>query len=165
LSTLRELELQQVAPRLLELLRRQGLATLTRFQSASVQQGIMRGTSQLLVTHDYDEAYMIGEIALLNRIASDHKARALVLCPNPHQAEKRFRSLSQKCHRLGVEASKIIRRRTATRVDSDTGRVVVATYNSLDIASKINPDILDGVVHVLVDRLDLIGQPGIGERL
>lgn len=165
MSTLRELELQQVAPRLLELLRRQGLATLTRFQSASVQQGIMRGTSQLLVTHDYDEAYMIGEIALLNRVASDHKARAVVLCPNPHQAEKRFRSLNQKCHRLGVEASKIIRRRTATRVDSNTGRVLVATYNSMDIASQINPDILDGVVHVLIDRLDLIGQPGIGERL
>ena len=165
MSTLRELELQQVAPRLLELLRQQGLATLTKFQSASVQQGIMRGSSQLLVTYDYDEAYMIGEIALLNRIASDHRARAVVLCPNPHQAEKRFRSLSQKCHRLGIEASEIIRRRTATREGAGSGRVVVATYTSLDIASQVNPDVLDGVVHVLVDRLDLIGQPGIGERL
>ena len=87
MSTLKELELQQVAPRLLELLRRQGLATLTRFQSISVQKRIMRGTSQLLVTYDYDEAYMISEIALLNRVASDHRARAVVLCPNPHQAE------------------------------------------------------------------------------
>ena len=165
MSTLRELELQQVAPRLLELLRRQGLATLTRFQSASVQQGIMRGSSQLLVTYDYDEAYMIGEIALLNRVASDHRARAIVLCPNPHQAEKRFRSLSQKCHRLGIEASEIIRRRTATREKAGSGRVVVATYTSLDIASRVNPDILDNVVYVLVDRLDLIGQPGIGARL
>ncbi|MGD9396346.1 MAG: hypothetical protein PVJ05_07950 [Candidatus Thorarchaeota archaeon] len=165
MSTLRELELQQVAPRLLELLRRQGLANLTRFQSASVQQGIMRGSSQLLMTYDYDEAYMIAEIALLNRVASDHKARAVVLCPNPHQAEKRFRSLSQKCHRLGIEASEMIRRRTAIREDAGSGRVVVATYNSLDIASRVNPDILDGVVYVLVDRLDLIGQPGIGARL
>jgi len=165
LSTLRELELQQVAPRLLELLRRQGLATLTRFQSASVQQGIMRGSSQLLVTYDYDEAYMIGEIALLNRVASDHRARALVICPNPHQAEKRFRSLSQKCRRLGIEASEIIRRRKATREGSGLGRVIVATYTSIDISSRVKPDILDGVVYVLIDRLDLIGQPRIGERL
>jgi len=165
LSTLRELELQQVAPRLLELLRQQGLATLTRFQSISVQQGIMRGNSQLLVTYDYDEAYMIGEIALLNRVASDHNARALVLCPNPHQAEKRFRSLSQKCRRLGIEASEIIRRRKAIREGAGSGRVVITTYTSLDIASRIKPDILDRVVYVLIDRLDLIGQPRIGERL
>jgi replicative superfamily II helicase len=125
----------------------------------------MRGNSQLLMTYDYDEAYMIGEIALLNRVASDHRARAVVLCPNPHQAEKRFRSLSQKCHRLGIEASEMIRRRAATREDAGSGRVVVATYTSLDIASRVNPDILDGVVYVLVDRLDLIGQPGIGARL
>ena len=59
LSTLRELELQQVAPRLLELLRRQGLATLTRFQSRAVNQRIMRRISQLLVTYDYDEAYLV----------------------------------------------------------------------------------------------------------
>jgi hypothetical protein len=125
----------------------------------------MRGTSQILVTNDFDEAYLIGEIALLNRIASDHRARAIVLCPNPHQAEKRFRTLSQKCNRLGIEASEIIRRRTASREGAGSGRVIVATYNSLDIASQINPEILEGIVFVLVDRLDLIGQPGIGARL
>ncbi|MFX1561293.1 MAG: hypothetical protein ACFFBL_11955, partial [Promethearchaeota archaeon] len=31
--------------------------------------------------------------------------------------------------------------------------------------SRVNPSILDGIVYVLVDRLDLIGQPGIGARL
>ncbi|MFW9807387.1 MAG: hypothetical protein ACFFFK_11720 [Candidatus Thorarchaeota archaeon] len=165
MSTLRELEFQQVAPRLLEILRRQGLATLTRFQSASVQQGIIRGTSQILVTYDYNEAYMIGEIALLNRVASDHSARAIVLCPNPHQADRRFRSLSQKCHRLGIEASEVIRRSKAIKIGQSLGRVIVATYNSFDIASQINPEILEGVVFVLVDRLDLIGQPRIGARL
>ena len=165
MSTLKELERQQVAPRLLELLRRQGLATLTRFQSASVSQGIMRRTSQILVTYDYDEAYLIGEIALLNRVASDHRARAVVLCPNPHQAEKRFRTISQKCLRLGIEASDISLRRTATRKSASSGRVIVGTYTSLDIASQVNPDILEGVVFVLVDRLDLIGQPDIGARL
>ena len=165
LSTLRELEFQQVAPRLLEILRRQGLATLTRFQSASVQQGIIRGASQILVTYDYNEAYMIGEIALLNRVASDHRARAIVLCPNPHQVDRRFRSLSQKCHRLGIEASEVIRRSKAIKIGQSLGRVIVATYNSFDIASQINPEILEGVVFVLVDRLDLIGQPRIGARL
>jgi hypothetical protein len=165
LSTLKELELQQVAPRLLELLRRQGLATLTRFQSVSVQQEIMRGKSQILVTYDYDEAHLVAEIALLNRVASDHRVRALVLCPNPHQAEKRFRSLSQKCYRLGIEASEIIRRRTATRASTGSGRAIVSTFRALDIAARVNPDILNGVSYVLVDRLDLIGQPGIGARL
>lgn len=165
MSTLRELEFQQVAPRLLEILRRQGLATLTRFQSASVQQGIIRGASQILVTYDYNEAYMIGEIALLNRVASDHRARAIVLCPNPHQVDRRFRSLSQKCHRLGIEASEVIRRSKAIKIGQSLGRVIVATYNSFDIASQINPEILEGVVFVLVDRLDLIGQPRIGARL
>ena len=108
---------------------------------------------------------MIGEIALLNRVASDHRARAIVLCPNPHQVDRRFRSLSQKCHRLGIEASEVIRRSKAIKIGQSLGRVIVATYNSFDIASQINPEILEGVVFVLVDRLDLIGQPRIGARL
>jgi hypothetical protein len=165
LSTLRELELQQVAPRLLEILRRQGLASLTKFQKDALDGGIARGGSQILITHDYDEAYLIGEIALLNRVASNYRARALVLCPNPHQAEKRFQSISQKCSRMGIETTSIIRRRQATEKSSGDGRVVVATFRAFDIASRINPDILEGVECVLIDRLDLIGQPELGERL
>jgi DNA-binding Lrp family transcriptional regulator len=165
LSTLRELELQQVAPRLLEVLRRQGIASLTKFQIDAVENGIARGASQLLITHDYDEAYVIAEIALLNRVASDHRAKAIVLCPNPHQAEKRYKSLSQKCRRLGIEATALIRRRKAIGQPESDGRVIVATYQSFDIASRINPKILEGVVCVLVDRLDLIGQPELGVRL
>ena len=164
MSTLRELELQQVAPRLLELLRTQGLATLTKFQSLAVDQRIMRGNSQLLVTYDYNEAYLVGEIALLNRVASDHKAIAVVLCPNPYQAEKRFQSLSHQCSRLGIEASQIIRRRDATK-EPVSGRVIVTTYTSFDIASRVNPSLLNGIVYVLIDRLDLIGQQGIGASL
>ncbi|MFW9843448.1 MAG: hypothetical protein ACFFEV_02610 [Candidatus Thorarchaeota archaeon] len=165
MSTLRELELQRVAPRLLEVLRRQGLASLTQFQSEAVENGIARGESQLLITHDYDEAYIIGEIALLNRVASDHRAKVLVLCPNPHQAEKRFKSLSLKCRKLGIEATAVIRRRNAISKPISEGRVIVATFQSFDIASRINPNILDNVVCVLIDRLDLIGQPDLGVRL
>jgi len=165
LSTLRELELQQVAPRLLEILRRQGLASLTEFQKDAVENGIARGASQLLITHDYDEAYIIGEIALLNRVASDYRAKALILCPNPHQAEKRLRSLSQKCRKLGIEATGVTRRRDAINNEKIEGRVIVATYRSFDIASRIKPDILSGIVCVLIDRLDLIGQPELGVRL
>ncbi|MHA2160501.1 MAG: hypothetical protein ACXABE_16530, partial [Candidatus Thorarchaeota archaeon] len=164
MSTLRELELQQVAPRLLELLRRQGLASLSDFQSLALDHRIMRGNSQLLVTYDYNEAYLVGEIALLNRVASDHKARAVVLCPNPYQAEMRFQSLSQQCSRLGIEATQIIRRRDATK-DRTDGRVIVTTYTSFDIATRVTPEILDGIVYVLIDRLDLIGQPRIGASL
>jgi hypothetical protein len=165
LNTLRELDLQQVAPSLLEVLRRQGLVNLTKFQKDAVEKGIIRRVSQILVTHDYDEAYTIGEIALLNRIASDHRARAIVLCPNPHQAERRFQSLSQKCRKLGIEATEIIRRRNASRADSRTGRVIVTTYRAFDIASRVSPATLEGVVYVLVDRLDLLGQPELGARL
>jgi hypothetical protein len=124
----------------------------------------MRGNSQLLVTYDYNEAYLVGEIALLNRVASDHKARAVVLCPNPYQAEMRFQSLSQQCSRLGIEATQIIRRRDATK-DRTDGRVIVTTYTSFDIATRVTPEILDGIVYVLIDRLDLIGQPRIGASL
>ena len=124
----------------------------------------MRGNSQLLVTYDYNEAYLVAEIALLNRVASDHRARAVVLCPNPYQAEKRFQSLSHQCSRLGIETSQIIRRRDATE-DSTDGRVIVTTYTSFDIATRVNPEILDGIVYVLIDRLDLIGQPRIGSSL
>jgi hypothetical protein len=146
-------------------LRRQGLVNLTKFQKDAVEKGIIRRVSQILVTHDYDEAYTIGEIALLNRIASDHRARAIVLCPNPHQAERRFQSLSQKCRKLGIEATEIIRRRNASRADSRTGRVIVTTYRAFDIASRVSPATLEGVVYVLVDRLDLLGQPELGARL
>jgi len=124
----------------------------------------MRRNSQLLVTYDYDEAYLVAEIALLNRVASDHRARAVVLCPNPYQAEKRFQSLSQKCSRLGIEASPIIRRRVATKEKAE-GRVIVTTYTSFDIATRVNPEILNGIVYVLIDRLDLIGQPRVGASL
>ena len=165
LSTLKELELQQVAPRLLELLRRQGYASLTKFQREAVENGITRGSNQILVSHDYEEAHVVAEIAILNRVATDYKAKALVLCPNPHQAEKRFQSLSQKCKKLGIEASEIIRRRKAIEENAGSGRVIVATYRSFDITSRVNPTILDGVVCVLIDRLDLIGQPELGVRL
>jgi superfamily II helicase len=165
LSTLRELAFQQVAPSLLEVLRRQGLVNLTRFQKDAVERGIAKRVSQILVTHDYDEAYTIGEIGLLNRVASDHRARAIVLCPNPHQAERRFHSLSQKCRNLGIEATQIIRRRNASRGIPRLGRVVVTTYRAFDIISRVNPEIMEGVVCVLVERLDLIGQPELGARL
>jgi hypothetical protein len=125
----------------------------------------MRGNSQLLVTYDYGEAYLVCEIALLNRVASDHQARAVVLCPNPYQAEKRFQSISQRCSRLGIEASQMIRRREATKEKVVSGRVLVTTYTSFDIALRVNPEILEGLSFVLIDRLDLIGQPGIGARL
>lgn len=165
MSSLRELELQQVAPRLMEVLRRQGFARITKFQNDAIDNGLIRGASQLLITHDYDEAYVIGEIALLNRVASDYRAKALVLCPNPHQAERRYQSLSQKCRKLGIESTSVIRRREAPNKAIDDGRVIVFTYQSFDISSRINPAILNGVVCVLIDRLDLIGQPELGVRL
>ncbi|MHA2021108.1 MAG: hypothetical protein ACW96N_05290 [Candidatus Thorarchaeota archaeon] len=165
MSTLRELELAQVAPRLLELLRKQGVDRLTEFQSDSVNNGIMQDASQILTTYDYDEAYQIAEIALLNRVASDYRARVLILCPNPHQAEMKYYSISHKCRRLGIEATSIIRRRDAALEDWKNGRVVVSTYRAMDIAIRTAPDALENVVSVLIDRLDLIGQPGLGARL
>ncbi|MHA2264783.1 MAG: hypothetical protein ACXAEN_20520 [Candidatus Thorarchaeota archaeon] len=165
MSTLRELELEQTAPRLLEVLRRQGLASLTKFQADAVEQGIIRRANQLLVTVDYDEAYQIAEIALLNRVASDFKAKGIVICPNPHQAEKKFQSLSQKCRRLGIEATEIVKRRKAIGQELGSGRVIVATYHSLGIAMSMHPEILENVECVLVDRLDLIGQPELGAKL
>ncbi|MFW9965720.1 MAG: hypothetical protein ACFFEA_01070 [Candidatus Thorarchaeota archaeon] len=165
MSTLRELELAQVAPRLLELLRKQGVDRLTKFQLDSVKNGIMKDTSQILTSYDYDESYQIAEIAILNRISSDYRARALILCPNPHQAEMKYYSISQKCRRLGIEATSIIRRRTAAQKEWLDGRVVVSTYQAMDIAIRTAPEALENVVAVLIDRLDLIGQPGLGARL
>ncbi len=165
MSTLRELELAQVAPRLLEILRRQGVASLSEFQLEAVEKGLMRGVSQILVTHDYREAYQIAEISLLNLVASSFRSRALVLCPNPHQVESKFQSLSAKCRRLGVEITAIASKSAAIREEWETERVIIATYKSLDIAIRTRPEILDGVEYVLVDRLDLIGQPGLGARL
>ncbi|MGY5854376.1 MAG: hypothetical protein RTU92_12485 [Candidatus Thorarchaeota archaeon] len=165
MSTLRELELERVSPRLLEVLRRQGLASLTEFQKASLEAGIIRGNSQILVSYDYDEAYQIAEIALLNLIASNVRAKVLVLCPNPHQAEKRLQSLGHKCRRLGVEITSIIKRKEASEKDLKTGRVIIGTFRSLSIAMRSNPAVLEGVELVLVNRLDLIGQPNLGPRL
>ncbi len=165
MSTLRELEIEQVSPRLLEVLRREGLTTLTPFQSAAVDGGILRGESQILQTYDYEEAYQIAEISLLNRVASDFKTRALVLCPNPHQAEKRFHSLSYRCKRLGIEATAIIRRRTAIGDAWKGSRVIVTTFRALDIALRIHPDAFEGIECLLTDRLDLIGQPRLGAKL
>jgi len=165
LSTLRQLELAQVAPRLLELLRREGVGSLTEFQAESVSIGAMRGASHILVTYDYNEAYQIAEIALLNKVVSDIRAKALVLCPNPHHAEKKYLSLSQKCRRIGVGATEIIRMGTAARGGWEEGRVIVSTFHAMDIAIRTRPEVIEGVECVLIDRLDLIGQPGLGARL
>lgn len=165
MSTLRELEMERTSPRLLEILRRQGLASLTPFQADAVTKGIMRQRSQILITFDFDEAYEIAEIALLNHVASDFKARVMIICPNPHQAEKRLQSINVKCHRLGVEATPIFRRRAAIRKDIESGRVIVGTYQSLNIAVLSHPELLEDLSGVLIDRLDLIGQPEIGAKL
>ena len=49
------------------------MASLSRFQVNAIDEGIVRGRSQILATHDYDEAYEIAEIALLNRVAKDYR--------------------------------------------------------------------------------------------
>jgi hypothetical protein len=165
LSTLRELEFAQISPRLLEILRREGWASLTDFQKASVREGLSIGDSQILVTYDYDEAYQIAEVGLLHRVASDFRAKAMVLAPNPHQAEKRFKSVSKHCRRLGIEANMISRRRDALDPKEITGRVIVATYSALGIALRRHPEILNDIQCVLTERLDLIGEPELGARL
>ena len=154
-----------MAPRLLEVLRRQGLASLSRFQISALEEGITRKKNLILATHDYAEGYEIAEIAALDRVAKDYRARVIILCPNPHQAEVRFHSVSTRCARLGIETEDIIRRRDATKVNSSNARVIVSTFASFDIASRLNPEILDNVKCVLVERLDLIGHPRIGARL
>ncbi len=165
LSTLRELEMELIAPRLLEVLRRQGLASLTPFQVDTLTNGIMRLQSQVLVTFDFDEAYDIAEIAILNRVASDPRARVMVICPSPHLAERRFHSISVKCKRLGVEAVLISRRRVAIQQRIKSGRVIVGTYQSLNIAILNHPELIQDVEAVLIERLDLIGQSEIGAKL
>jgi hypothetical protein len=164
-STLKELELEQVSPQLLEILRRQGLINLTGFQSSTLDAGIMRNTSQLLVTYDYDEAYQIAEITLLNHVASDFRAKAIILCPNPHQVEKRFRSVGHKCRRLGIEASMCTRSTLTSGDNWRAGRVIVSTYKALSVAVKTVPEILDGLSCAVIERLDLIGQPDLGAHL
>jgi hypothetical protein len=165
LSTLDDLELFQIVPPLLEVLRRQGVDRLSEFQMSAVRTGLTKGESQILVTHDFDEAFEIAEISLLNTVATDFKARAVVLCPNPHQAERRYKSISQRCSRLSIPTSEIGRRRMAFQNEGAFGRVIVATYTAFDLASRLNPDIIKDVKCVLIDRLDLIGQPDIGARL
>ncbi|TFG13011.1 hypothetical protein EU537_07735 [Candidatus Thorarchaeota archaeon] len=165
MSTLRELEYAQISPRLLEILRREGWASLTDFQRASVRKGLSIGNSQILVTYDYDEAYKIAEVGLLHRVASNFRAKAIVLTPNPHQAEKRFKSISKHCRRLGIEATMLARRRSALDSKEINGRVIVATYTALNIALRTHPEILNDIQCVLTERLDLIGEPELGARL
>ncbi|MHA1771246.1 MAG: hypothetical protein ACTSYL_06430 [Candidatus Thorarchaeota archaeon] len=165
MSTLAELEYEQVSPRLLEILRRQGYTNLTEFQKSALDSGLFRGKSQLLVTYDYDEAYDIAEFALLNTLAMDIRARGIILCPNPHLVEKRLRAVKPICHKLGIETTLIARRKTATRADWKGGRLIIASFRSFTIALRSHPEILDGVQSVLIERLDLIGDPWIGSRL
>ena len=165
MSTLRELELEQTSPRLLEVLRKQGLASLTPFQIRAVDEGVMQGNNQILVTNDYHEAYQIAEIALLNRVASDFKARAVIVCPNAHLAEERLASVTQKCTRLGIETTSLIHRREAISPEGKGGRVIVTTYQSLSIALMSQAEEFENLAYVLVDRLDLIGEPNVGAML
>jgi len=165
LSTLKELEYEQVSPRLLEILRREGYVSLTQFQTDALAAGIMRGENLLLVTYDYDEAYEVAEIAVLNTLAADFRARAIIVCPNRHLVEKRLKSLRPKCRRLGVETTVIVRRRTAAGGQLKAERLIVASFHSLSIILRSHPEILNGVRCVLIERLDLIGEPELGARL
>ncbi len=164
-STLRELEYEQVSPRLLEVLRREGYATLTDFQRSTLDAGIIRGNSLLLVTYDYDEGYQIAEIAVLNHLASDFRARAIIACPNPHTVEKRLRSLRPKCRRLGIEATALTRRGVVSGAVRDTGRLLIATFSSLSMALRSRSDLLEDVGCAFVERLDLIGDTKMGPRI
>ncbi len=125
----------------------------------------MRDENIIMQTHDFDEAYRIGEIALLNQVASNFRARGIILCQNPHQAEKRLSSLSKKCSRLGIRVTPIIRRREATGILPTRERVIVATIRSLGIAIQSQPGLLDDVKSILVERIDRIGQPNYGATL
>jgi hypothetical protein len=166
MSTLKELEIERTSPRLLEVLRRQGLASLTKFQQNAIDEGIMRGTSQILVSYDFDEAYQIIEIALLNIVASNVRAKVVLLCPNHHQVEKRLHSMGPKCRRLGIETTEITRKKLMMGADiSRVGRVLIGTYGSMDIAFRTNPGMFEGLQAIFIDRLDLIGEPEIGSRL
>ncbi len=165
MSTLRELELVHASPRLLEILRREGVSSLTKFQADAVERGITRGISQLLLTRDYDEAYNIAEIAILNRVTSDFRAKALILCANPHHAEMVYQSIHPRGTRLGIEVTALIRRRSATDPNIEIGRVIVSTYRTMAIALKTRSKILENLQCVLIERLDYIGQPEIGSRL
>ncbi len=165
MSTLRELELARTSPRLLEILRRQGMAQLTKFQAEAVEKGIMRGTSQILLTRDYIEAYDIAEIAILNRVASEFQSKVLVICPNPHLAEISYHSINQKCLRMGLETTAIIRRRIATDPNLHIGRVIVSTFRALRIALRTHPEILRNLRCVVIERLDFIGHQGVGADL
>ena len=165
MSTLRTLELVQLSPRLLEILRRQGLSSLTKFQVEAVERGITRGNSQILLTRDYNEAYQIAEIAILNKVASNFRARVLIISPNPHLAEVSHHSINQKCTRLGIETTAITRRRVATDPNIKIGRVVVSTFRTLSIALRTHPEILEDLQCVLTERLDFIGHPEVGSNL
>ena len=125
----------------------------------------MRGNNQILVTNDFHEAYQIAEIALLNRVASDFRARAVIVCPNAHLAEERLVSVTQKCRRLGIEATSLIHRRDAISPKGRGGRVMVTTFQSLSIALMSQAEEFEDLVYVLVDRLDLIGEPTVGAML
>ena len=157
--------MERTSPRLLEVLRRQGLASLTKFQQNAINEGIMRGKSQILVSYDFDEAYQIIEISLLNTVASNVRAKAVLLCPNHHQVEKRLHSLGHKCRRLGIEVTDITRKKLMLGTSARVGRVLVGTYSSMDIAFRTNPEMFEGLQVIFIDRLDLIGQPEIGSRL
>jgi hypothetical protein len=159
------LELERISPHLLEVLRREGYASLSEFQKSALESGLMRDRNIILQTNDFDEAYKIGEIALLNQVASNFRARAIILCQNPHQAEKRLSSVSRKCSKLGIRVTTIIRRRTATGPIPTRGRIIVATIRSLDIAMQSQPGMLNDVRTILIERIDRIGQPQYGATL
>ncbi len=165
MSTLRELELERISPHLLEILRRQGNVSLSEFQKSALRAGLMRDENIIMQTHDYDEAYKIGEIALLNQVTSNFRARGIILCQNPHQAEKRLSSVSRKCSRLGIRVTPIIRRRKATGILATRERVIVATIRSLGIAIQSQPGLLNDVKSILVERIDRIGQSNYGATL
>ncbi|MBD3406011.1 MAG: hypothetical protein GF411_07805 [Candidatus Lokiarchaeota archaeon] len=165
MSALRELELEMRSPRLLEILRREGMDKLTDFQMNALQKGILRKQNQILVTYDYEEAYQISEISLLSTIATDFRAKGVILCPNPHSANQALKSIGQKCLRLGVEATLIDRRRKAIQSDLHIGRVIVATYRAFSIAIRTHPEILKNLRCVVIKRMDLIGRTSIGPRL
>jgi superfamily II helicase len=138
---------------------------LTKFQADAVEGGITRGTSQILLTRDYEEAYTIAEISILNKVASNFRARVLVICPNPHLAEVSHSSINQKCSRLGIETTAITRRRVATDPELKIGRVVVSTFRALTIALRTHPEILEDLECVVTERLDFIGHQGVGAYL
>ncbi|MFC7204824.1 DEAD/DEAH box helicase [Haloferax namakaokahaiae] len=139
--------------------------TLLPVQSLSINNGLLSGDDQLVVSATATGKTLIGEIAGIDRMLKD-KGKMLFLVPLVALANQKHEDFKERYGHLG----KVTIRVGASRINDDGNRfdpgadVIVGTYEGIDHALRTGKDLGD-IGTVVIDEVHTLKEEERGHRL